>query len=779
MSALLTSLRCSGSSGIPGSRRSLSSLRIGAYSLAATMIGALVFCGPPVLEAAETAPLTPVEIQQHREALIGGVREVRMPGIPGPLCVFGPRAFALAVDQANGSFDVFAAAALHGRGRLVALPHNGFFSRMIDEHEPTGLWIAQCFAWAAAQSAVVSQAGGPLQGLRIGVRGYGELQAFLKARGVDVVPLDGPDWTAGLAKVQVIAGDFVDISSAEIQAVNDWVDAGGGIVSANLVWGWQQGHPGADAKVDLAGNRIFGRAGIVWCDGMVSTSFDNLCPLSTEIPDVSHLIEALHAMTDALTGDRARQVAFTVRRLNDLPVEFSGPIQQTVKSILETHRDAIPIPTAKQPVMKKDVRARSLVALELQWLSSLAPEQLIPYRGADVFPGNASTSDATSKPVALSLDLAQHGWKSTGLYAAPGAVVTIDSSGATIPPGAAVQIGCHSDQLWDQDEWRRPPAMVRRFSLRAGQTTVGHSLGGLIYIDVPQSHPGNTLPLQITGAVPAPYYVAGKTAAKTWENKLRNHPAPWAELETRNVILTVPSELIRELDDPKALMDHWTKALDLCAELATISPQRSRPERFVFDVQISAGFLHSGYPIMGHIDPTAPEAVDLRHLRTKGGWGFYHELGHNHQVSDWTFEGTGEVTCNLFSLYVHEKLTPKSYTHDAVQPADQAKRKREYIGAGRPFQKWKEDPFLALIMYHELRREFGWKPFQMVFAQYAALPPSERPQNDDERRDQWMVRFSRVVNKNLGPFFEAWGVPTSPAARASIAKLPAFNPKRK
>ena len=26
------------------------------------------------------------------------------------------------------------------------------------------------------------------------------------------------------------------------------------------------------------------------------------------------------------------------------------------------------------------------------------------------------------------------------------------------------------------------------------------------------------------------------------------------------------------------------------------------------------------------------------------------------KVSDWTFDGTGEVTCNLFSLYVMDKL---------------------------------------------------------------------------------------------------------------------------
>ena len=78
-------------------------------------------------------------------------------------------------------------------------------------------------------------------------------------------------------------------------------------------------------------------------------------------------------------------------------------------------------------------------------------------------------------------------------------------------------------------------------------------------------------------------------------------------------------------------------------------------------------------------------------------------------------------------------------------------------------------------MYIQLQQAFGWEPFKKVFAEYRQLPQSERPKNDAEKRDQWMVRFSRAVGKDLGPFFVAWGVPVSAAARASLADLPAWN----
>jgi hypothetical protein len=63
-----------------------------------------------------------------------------------------------------------------------------------------------------------------------------------------------------------------------------------------------------------------------------------------------------------------------------------------------------------------------------------------------------------------------------------------------------------------------------------------------------------------------------------------------------------------------------------------------------------------------------------------------------------------------------------------------------------------------------------------LFAEYRDLPKGERPKNDDEKRDQWMLRFSKAVGKNLGPFFETWGVPTSETARKEVANLPKWMP---
>ena len=236
----------------------------------------------------------------------------------------------------------------------------------------------------------------------------------------------------------------------------------------------------------------------------------------------------------------------------------------------------------------------------------------------------------------------------------------------------------------------------------------------------------------------------------------------------------VPSKHARKSECSSAPREGIRSLSAAAATLAGRPLKRERPERYVADVQISAGYMHSGYPIMTHLD-AAPAMVSREKLLA-GQWGLVHELGHNHQNGDWTFAGTGEVTNNVFSIYILEKVcgieTRKG--HDALPKLDEMMKK--HLAAGAPFEKWKSDPFLALTMYIQLREAFGWEPFIKVFSEYRDLPADARPKNDDQKRDQWLTRMSRCVGRNLGPFFTAWGVPTSETARKSLSDLPDWMP---
>src|SRR6185503_9629283 len=120
------------------------------------------------------------------------------------------------------------------------------------------------------------------------------------------------------------------------------------------------------------------------------------------------------------------------------------------------------------------------------------------------------------------------------------------------------------------------------------------------------------------------------------------------------------------------------------------------------------------------------------------------------------------------SLYLSEtlcNLTPEQ-AHEALKDRD--RKARAFVKGGAPFEKWKSDPFLALMMYVQLKDAFGWEPFKAAIADYRNAPQADRPVTDQQKRDQWLTRMSRACKKDLSQFFETWGIPVSKEAKESL-----------
>ncbi|MHC4694940.1 MAG: M60 family metallopeptidase [Planctomycetota bacterium] len=455
---------------------------------------------------------------------------------------------------------------------------------------------------------------------------------------------------------------------------------------------------------------------------------------------------------------------------------------------LQQYREDSVIPMARKRLSRKTQPDYTILSLQIRKGRDIPAEQVKAHPAAEVFPGSVG-EDAKKVSRQIKINTSEAGWHiggrrslywhSTGFYAAAGEVITVTIPKEVTDKGLYVRIGAHSDRLWRKSSWARAPEICRRFALTQTETKAANAFGGLVYIETPYDLKIGEIAVTIDGAVLAPYYVLGKTDVERWRKKKRNHPTPWGELSGRKLILTLPSKVLRTVDEPEELMKFWDGVMDRYAELLGRDPQRRRLERFVPDVQISAGYMHAGYPLMTMLDITTTivDKERIIHNRHGGVWGLFHEIGHNHQNYDWTFRGTGEVTVNLFSLYIMDKVCDvPDKGHPSITKSARKRNTERYFADGGNFEKWKRDPFLALCMYMQLQEAFGWEPFSKVFKEYRTLTEEQRPHSDDEKRDQWMVRFSRAVGKNLGPFFQAWGVPTTEKARTSIADLPGWMP---
>ena len=737
---------------------------------------------------AQAAPLrgqaVPPTQAQDRAALLDGVHNLVAPQcLPGPLAVFGDNAFVLATGREGKEHLPLFAAAQAGAGRLVVGGHEGFFGAAAMQNTDNVRFFQNTLAWTSGGKA--------LAGLRVGVLdGYGK--AMIAQTGAAVVSLSPADLPRQLASVDVLFldQDALRGNTAGAANVSAWLRGGGGVVISGPAWGWQQTNPEKSLSRDHSGNRLTGPFGIAFADGTLdSTGAGGAFTVNPDAPDLAltHATNALDALarhadkTTLLAPADLAQVTQTLAgAVAALP--DNAPFAVRVRTLATRYGgDALPSRTA--PITTAMPFARLKAVLDAQALRRLPADKVTAHPASATFPGPVPAQAPRLEAQTIAVDTHIPNWHSTGLYAAPGEVITI-----TVPSGAArkglgVRIGTHTDRLWNLAKWPRFPDISVYQPLTSTTVKVASAFGGAVLIDVPVGSTLGVVTVRVDGAVAAPYFVRGKTDLATWRNTLRNNPAPWAELQGDRVILSVPSSVVRALDDPDALMAYWDEVADRAADLYAIPRQRARQERYCADIEISAGYMHSGYPIMTH-DDVALRFTNLAALRATGGdtWGFYHELGHNHQQRDWTWDGCGEVTNNLFSLYGGEVFNHTyqngdyANAHGAIAPDKRKAVIAKYLAGGANYDEWKSQPFIALMMYIQLRQAFGWEPFTRVFAEYRDLPAGAHPKTDDERRDQWLVRFSRAVGRNLGPFYQAWGVPTSDAARAQVNNLPPWMP---
>jgi len=715
---------------------------------------------------------TSARAASDREVLLEGVKSIAAPGSPGPLCVFGEHAFAVVTGSVKEKrVEPVVAAAHWGEGRVVAFGHDGYFGAEALAKDDTGKLLLNAVRWSSGRAAPSD--------VRVATSDKG-LAAFLQKSGLKVAHFD----VNKLSECDVLCLHVNALApEAARAAVTAFVKKGGGLLVGGLGWGWLQLNPGKTLADDNPGNRTLADAGIVWADGSLSRTNETGFDATIAPPELCNASKALQLLLDMKEknlkpiGHEIAQATWSLTQAaRSLPPD--EPVLLPRLKQLEKELAGGAVPTPEKPLKTRtDALARLVLTLQLEEMKKLPLEKLSAHPAAAAFPGGVP-ADAPRVERTLSIETRIPRWHSTGLYAAPGELINI-----TLPESAAgkslrVRIGAHTDSIAHLDSWSRCPEISRQWPLTAIKTPAGNVFGGLIYIEIPANCKLGAIDVCIGNAIEAPRFVLGKTTLEAWRMQVRKHPAPWAELQTSKVILTVKSDYVRELDDPEALMKFWDQVMDACAELAGIPAERPSPERYVTDVQISAGYMHSGYPIMAPLSITKA-MIDTQWMQTKDEptWGFFHEMGHNHQVGAWTFEGTGEVTCNLFSRFVLEKVSGVPVAKQRIQGAEAMQALRQHLAGGAKFDEWKAKPFLALIMYDQLQKAFGWETYKKVLAGYNDPANGAQPANDGEKRDQWMVRFSRACGKNLGPFFQAWGVPTSEKARAAIAELPAWMPE--
>ncbi|KAK2846918.1 hypothetical protein Q5P01_009917 [Channa striata] len=760
-------------------------------------------------------------IQLYNEAymsLMKGLKELHLPSecVPCDLLLTGDHAFPLAI---NSQGQVLMAASQYGRGRIVVLGHEGYLT-------PFPALIENALTWLRGDGSDNVSVGihkhvrAVADNLRKSSFQAKVVEAFSNNLGIGVYVTDA--YSVGEDPKDLVA----------------FLKAGGGVLIGGQAWNWAAHHPKENVLLHFSGNKVSGVAGIYFSD--IYGKVENL-PVYPQIPsswktlkvgkdfqgDLEFLLKGISEFElRTKEGIVASEIlvhgplAFPIGTTEDGRAFLAGAYYGKGRVVLISHEGVL----GEETKFRKDLSVFVCTAYSDEHVKEI--QDFVAEGGGLLIGGHAwwwahthcgqnplkdfsgnkilnkmglsllvTTIDEGSykallpflknKPqrpvvhnrkIRVNANTAENEvWISTGLYISPGLKTYMITPAEITNKGWKIQIGCQTDFL-TANELKRAPCVSVDFPITSERMQVWNLWGGLIYLVAPPNTKVNGVEVIVEKAVSAPYYQSGKTTAADWSS-LRTAPAPWAELEFENIIITVPSEFVRSLDRPDKLAAHWDKIMRSIADLAAIPHKFPRKERIAQESSTAQtaftfhlGWMHSGYPIMGHT-PTAAELVNVDIAKIKDMWGPIHELGHNQQRSCWEFRPhTTECTCNLWSVYVHEEVLGinRAQAHPEMTLTNRKKRTEEYVRGGRNLKNWYI--WVALETYMQVQEKFGWDAFKKVFAAYHQM--SNFPNHNKGKMNLYAETFSQTVGMNLCGFLKSWGWPIEESTEDKLSNLP-------
>ncbi len=715
--------------------------------------------------------------QTDKAILLKDVYELPIPDSPAVVSAIYttsaiPQIIATAKTEygSTNQLNVIITSRLH-KGRVAIFGSSAYFKTPLINNTNVSRLIGNTLSWGNLNKRKTIQ-----------IWGTTNLPPLLKKLGYHIASSNNTviDKATGIL---ILTDDLTTL--AQYNAIKTFVSNGGTLLLASTL------RPGYYEN-DIV-DRLILSAGLYNVYDTIATQHHNNHLILSEAPGYTHLATILKALQNGTYKNWDSEQLINMRNTLSLVLSFepiNSPLIAQIQQLINP-KHLSPIPSHNNPIKESDF-AQYLV-YDMQNILNGRQRKGATYidPASKSFPGTVGDSaKRIDTKITIPVQVGDEGvwepeplyfrWHSTGLYVPPGERVTITTATKDSVQYLKAQIGVHNDDVRDHDEYTRTPYdLTKTFDLGKDTTTVYSPYGGILLIKVPDSCTLKQITLQVKGAVKEPYFKLGVTSVADWKSTIRNYDAPWTELVTDKIILDFPSYRVRNLDDPEKVLKFWDEVMDTNAKLAHLPPDRKHPERLIVDEEVAAGYLFTDdYKIVLADDEYTADMLNEVKSRRDGTWGIFHELGHRHQFAGMDFDGTTEVTVNLFTMYVYDKLLHKGIYGSSNVPDKQTviDNIKKYMADKPSFAKWQQDPFLALSMYIEIIEGFGWQPVEDVFKYYRTIPRAQYPKQQADKRDMWFVQISKATRRNMAPFFDKWMIPVTDNAKQQVSMYPVWLP---
>ncbi len=706
------------------------------------------------------------DAEAARTAILNGVSTLADPGGASGCVAYGPTACSIGHYGGENRSDPIVAASTLGNGRVLAMPdHQWLRMNTFANSGDTGQYYLNALAWLTGTTSKDIKV--------VAIQDNNEADVWLTSQGFTNV-VKSSNYATELADADVLVGWLgSSLSQTDVDSIIDFTRNGGALFLADYgigyIWWWD-----STGLVNAPGNRVLRQAGIGFAkEGGGSLDIDRSSGQTTS-EDVVGMLEdsSGYSTTDLDIGGTVMSRIFDILPEGDnllarLDVEFYKRIDSIYPSLSSAVSDSF---------------EKSLLRRESSLLLAVPIDEITTHRTTEPVYGIVPEGAPRVTQV-FNFNITEEGintrgndsviWLSTGLYAAPGEIVTLTVDPAVTSLGMKVKLSGDWNNISARDSYLRMPfGTSRAYVIDSTSVQAASAFGGLIYITIPKNTIPGAFDVTIENAVEAPYFVLGQDTNEDWLNTLRDRPAPWAELVSGNMIISLPTYMISDLDKAEELMTFWHEGVAAQDDLVCWTGRRTRPMRMYSMIQTAWGSGYAGYPIGGQgWDFGDYEGKELGYC-----WGAYHETGHWHQSKYWKDDRTGEVTVNVFTMRAIEAVCDSGIAASGWKSQwDPASRVSMYQSSGGFDAASLSE---RLVMFTQLKVAFGWGAYKNLSQSYLddeISSPGSLPTNDQEEWDQLMQRFSMDVGYDLSPFFVDWAYGVSQPAIDSLSDLPEWN----
>ena len=133
------------------------------------------------------------------------------------------------------------------------------------------------------------------------------------------------------------------------------------------------------------------------------------------------------------------------------------------------------------------------------------------------------------------------------------------------------------------------------------------------------------------------------------------------------------------------------------------------------------------------------------------------------QRDEWTFDGSVEITVNLFSMHTFYTMLGQNVT-EIEWLRGQEQQITEYFDSTQSYDLWKKRCGVGLYTFALLIKHFGWEALYTFLKNYEddiVNGASTLPKDNQEKIDQWVIRYSNIINYNIKNYFSMFGLPVS------------------